>query len=68
MHLIPECSAMCAEAIIGIKQLGKNVKILCNKFVENIERDNFILGISLPIVSEKLSTLDVGDKLINIEK
>ena len=65
MHFTPECTALKTAAISGIKELGVNVIILCNKCVENIERDNFKRGRALASVSEKLSTLD---KLKNMEK
>ena len=68
MHLTPECIALSTAAISGIKELGVNVMLLCNKCVENNESDNFIRGRALASVSEKLSTLDVGDKLKNMEK
>ena len=42
--------------------------LLCNKCVENNERDVFIRGRALASVSEKLSTLDVGDKLKIMER
>ena len=68
MHLTPECTPFSTAAISGIKELGVNVMLLCNKCVENNERHNFIPGRALASVSEKLSTLDVGDKLKNMEK
>ena len=42
--------------------------LLCKKCVENNERGNFIRGRALASLSKKLSTLDVGDKLKNMEK
>ena len=68
MHLTPECTALSTAAISGNKELGVNVMLLCNKCVENNERDNFIRGRALASVSEKLSTFDVGDKLKNMDK
>ena len=44
MHLTPECTALSIATISGIKELGVNVMVLCNKCVENNERDNFIRG------------------------
>ena len=68
MHLTPECTALSTAAISGIKELGVIVMLLCSKCVENIERGKFIRGRVLASVSEKLSTLDVDDKLKNMEK
>ena len=42
--------------------------LLCNKCLEKNERDNFMQSRVLASVSEKLSTLDVFDKLKNMEK
>ena len=41
--------------------------LLCNKCVENFEPDNFKQGRAPGSVSEKLSTLDKGDMLKNME-
>ena len=68
MHLTPECTALSTAAISGIKELVVKVMLLCNKCVENNERDNFIRGRALASVSEKLSTLDVGYELNDMEK
>ena len=68
MQLTLECTAFSTAAISGIKELGVNVKLLCKKCFEKNERDIFIRGRTLASVSEKLSTLDVGDKLKNMEK
>ncbi|XP_075261614.1 tRNA (uracil-5-)-methyltransferase homolog A-like [Convolutriloba macropyga] len=68
MHLTTGCTALSPAAINGIKELGMNAMLLCNTCVENNERDNSIKGRALASVSEKLESLDVGDKLKNMEK
>ena len=45
-----------------------NAMLLCNKFVEQNERDNFIRCRTLPKVAEKIDSLDVGEKMKNMEK
>ena len=67
-HLTSECTALSTAAISGIKKWRVNRMLLCNKCVEKIEGDNFIRGRALASISEKLSTLDVVDKLKNMEK
>ena len=68
MHLTPEGTALSPAANIGIKELGMNVKLLCNNCVEQNERDNFIRCRTLAKVAEKIVSLDVGEKLKNIER
>ena len=64
MHLSPVCTV----AITGLKELGTNVKLLCNSCVEQIERDNSIRCRTLAKVAEKTDSLDVGGKLENMER
>ena len=68
MHLTTECTALSPAAINGMIELGMNAMLLCNTCVENNERDNFIRGRAPASVSEKLESLDVGEKLKNMEK
>ena len=68
MHLTTECTALSTAVISGIEESGVNVMLLCNKCAENNESDNFIRGRALASISKKLSTLNVIDKLKNIEK
>ena len=68
MHLTPECTALSPAAITGIKELGKNAMLLCNNCVEQNERDNFIRCRTLAKVAEKIDSLDVGEKLKNMER
>ena len=63
MHLTTECTAISPAAIKGIKELGMNAMLKCNTYVENNERDHFIRGRALASVSEKMESLDVGEKL-----
>ena len=44
-----------------------NDMLLCNNCVEQNERDNFIRCRTLAKVAEKIHSLDVGEKLKNME-
>ena len=68
MHLTTECTTLSPAAINELKELAMNAMLLCNTCVENNERDNFIRGRALASVSEKLESLDVGERLKNMEK
>ena len=68
MHLTPECTALSPAAITGIKELDMNAILPCNNCVEQIERDNFIRCRTLAKVAEKIDSLDVGEKLKNMER
>ena len=68
MHLTPEGTALSSAANICIKELGMDVMLLCNNCVEQNERDNFIRCRTLAKVAEKFDSLDVGEKLMNIER
>ena len=67
MHLTTECTAITPAAVNRIKELGMNAMLLCNTCGVNNERDNFIRGRALASLSEKLESLDVGEKLKNTE-
>ena len=67
-HLTTECTAHSPAAMNGITELGKNAMLLFTTCAENKERDNFIRGRALASVSEKLESLDIGEKLKNMEK
>ena len=68
MHLTPECTALSPAAIGGFKELGMNALLLCNDCPEQNERGNFIRCRTLAKVAEKIDSLDVGEKLKNMEK
>ena len=68
MHLTPECTALSPAAITGIKELGMNAMLLCNNCVEENETDNFIRCQILAKVAEKIDSLNVGEKLKNMER
>ena len=68
MHLTTECTALSPAAINGLTEMGMIAMLLWNTCVENNERDNFIRGRALASVSEKLESLDVVEKLKNMEK
>ena len=67
MHLTPECTAPSPAAVTGIKQLDMNAMLLCNNCVEQNKRDNFIRCRTLAKAAEKIDSLDVGEKLKNME-
>ena len=68
MHLTPECTALSPAAITSIKELVMNAMLLCNNCVEQNERDNFIRCRTLAKFAEKIDSLDVGEKLKNMER
>ena len=68
MHLTTECTTLSPAAINRIKELGMNAMLLCITCEENKERANFVRGRALASVSEKLESLDVREKLKNMEK
>lgn len=68
MHLTSDCTLLSANAIVGIKELGLNIMLLCNTCLMNNERDSFIRCRAIAKVTEKIESLDVGDKLKSMEK
>ena len=68
MHLTLECTALSPAAITGIKELDMNAMLLCNNCVEQKERDNFIRCRTLAKVAEKIDSLDIGERLKNMER
>ena len=61
MHLTPEYTALSPAAITTL------IATQCNNYVEQNERDNFIRCRTLSKVAEKIDSLDVGEKLKNME-
>ena len=67
-HLTPECIVLSPAAITGVKELGMDANFLCKIGFEQNERDNFIRCRTMSKVAKKIDSLDVGEKLKNIER
>ena len=68
MHMTLECGARLPAAVISIKKNFMNVTLLYNNYVEQNERDNFICYQTLANLAEKFDSLDVGEKMKNMER
>ena len=67
MHLDSTCTGLSSVAINGIKELGSNVMLFCNKCVQNNERDKFIRNGTAANMKESVDLESIQDSLKTME-
>ena len=68
MHLGPTCTGFSNVALNGIREIEANAMFLCNKCVDNNERDFFIKSRMKQKMDDQLESLNVEEQMSRMKQ